>query len=189
MLTAEGVTALGENGSGDNYGLGSYDGVTTTLRGGAFTARGGINAYGISNELTATLKAESVNTLAENGNNNYGLWNVNNATMVLHGASLTGRGGTNAIGLWNAADGTILEATRVTALGEDGNSYTSGLNNEDNATANVTQSVLEGVTNSVFRDSGSVTVSNSRLVDGIASGTVTCVAVSRGANFLASGCP
>ena len=43
ILTAENVTALAENGTGavGNYGLGSYDNVTTTLRGGSFTARGG----------------------------------------------------------------------------------------------------------------------------------------------------
>jgi len=49
--------------------------------------------------------------------------------------------------------------------------------------------VLEGATNSVYRASGSVTVSNSRLAGGWVSGTVTCVAVSRGGTFNANGCP
>ena len=58
------------------------------------------------------------------------------------------------------------------------------------ATAIVTQSVLDGEFEAVHHDdSGQVTVSNSRLVHGAVSGTVTCVAVSRDNTFNANGCP
>jgi hypothetical protein len=56
----------------------------------------------------------------------------------------------------------------------------------------VTQSVLEGTTNSVYHDdSGSVTVSNSRLVANGVSGAVTCVLVTRGTTISTDGstCP
>jgi hypothetical protein len=49
--------------------------------------------------------------------------------------------------------------------------------------------VLEGATYSVYRTSGTVTISNSRLVGGAVSGTVTCVAVSQNTTFNANGCP
>ena len=115
---------------------------------------------------------------AENGStNNKGLHNDNSAEATLRGGSFTGRGGISAIGIHNEDSVTLLEADSIIALGvSGGNNYglfTTG-------TANVTQSVLEGVTNSVIRmTTGSVTVSNSRLVGGAVSGTVTCVLVTR----------
>jgi hypothetical protein len=56
-LEAESVTALGENGSYQNYGLWNYN-AATALRGGAFTGRGGTSAYGIYN-VDGTAKADS----------------------------------------------------------------------------------------------------------------------------------
>ena len=83
-----------------------------------------------------------------------------------------------------------LQCESVTALGKDGSDTNYGLYNSSNATTDVTQGVLEGVTHSVYHDdSGSVTVSNSRLAGNAVSGTVTCVAVSRGGTFNANGCP
>jgi hypothetical protein len=51
--------------------------------------------------------------------------------------------------------------------------------------------VLEGATNSVYRGSGSVTVSNGRLAGGAVSGSVTCVLVTRGTTISTDGstCP
>jgi hypothetical protein len=192
-LTAYDITALAEDGDGDigNYALGCYDHSTATLHGGDFIARGRVNNYALSNELTVTMEAYNVTALAENGSDsNYGLWNVNNATLVLHGASLIGRGGTNAYGLSNQGTGTMLQASGVTALGENGsNNY--GLHNDSTATANVTQGVLEGATYSVLQSSGVITVSNSRLAGNGVSGTVTCVLVTRGTNVSTDGssCP
>ena len=83
-----------------------------------------------------------------------------------------------------------LEAESVTALAENGSGSNYGLYNSNSATANVTQSVLEGATNSVYRVSGTVTVSNGRLV-GAVSGTVACVLVTRGTIISTNGstCP
>jgi hypothetical protein len=97
-LEAESVTALGENGSSTNRGLGNYNGVAATLRGGSFTGRGGDYTYGISNYGSGTtLEAESVTALGENGSDeNYGLTNSDGAAAALRGGSFTGRGGTDA---------------------------------------------------------------------------------------------
>jgi hypothetical protein len=111
---------------------------------------------------------------------------------TLRGGSFTGRarpGGTNANGIYNGGNSTTLEAESVTALGENGSNNNYGLRNSVNATANVTQSVLEGATNSVYLGTGFVTVSNSRLVDGVVSGAVTCVAVSWNTTFYPGSCP
>ena len=61
-ITAYGVTALAENGSGDvgNYAMGCYDSSTATLYGGVFIARGGVNNYALSNEFNVTMKAVNV---------------------------------------------------------------------------------------------------------------------------------
>jgi hypothetical protein len=192
-LEAESVTALGNGNS--SYGLRNYDGAAATLRGGSFTGRGGMNVGGIYNSGSgAMLETESVTALGENGNsNNYGLSNSGNGVAAtLRGGSFTGRarpGGTNANGIYNGGNSTTLEAESVTALGENGSNNNYGLRSSVNATANVTQSVLEGATNSVYRGSGSVTVSNSRLVDGVVSGAVTCVAVSWNTTFYPGSCP
>jgi len=124
-LTAESVTALGENGSTDNFGFGSYDGVTTTLRGGAFTGRGGTAAYGVSNGANgAMLHAESVTALAESGSaTNYGMSNFAGGVTVLHGGTFSGRGGTTAYGIHNEDSGTMLEAAGITALGDTNGLY------------------------------------------------------------------
>jgi hypothetical protein len=185
-LEAESVTALGENGSDENYGLYNRVGAAATLRGGSFTGRGGGDAWGLYNH-GVTLEAESVTALGENGHyHNYGLQNYGAAT--LRGGSFTGRGGWGyATGIYNSSGGTTAES--VTALGENGHSGNYGLYNYYNATANITQSVLEGATNSVHHSGGTVTVSNSRLVGGVVAGIVTCVAVSRGTTFYTQTCP
>ena len=203
-LEAESVTALGKDGSDGNYGLynsGQYssDIVTTTLRNSSFTGASGAYAYGIyiSSTLT-TLAAESVAALGENSSTeNYGLFVTNGADVTVRGGYFTGLGGVDAIGIGNFGDNTMLDVASVTALGEGGSNFSFGLINGNsvpitNATANVTQSVLEGMTNSVILDSGTVTASNSRLAGNsvsVVSGTMTCVAVSRNAIFNANGCP
>jgi hypothetical protein len=189
-LYAESVTALGEDGSDHNFGLDNVGGATA-LRGGSFTGREGSGAYGIRNYGSGvTLEAESVAALAEDGSNtNFGLSNYNGAVM-LRGGSFTGRGGSGAYGIISYGSSATLKAESITALAENGSSASYGLYNSDYATANVTQSLLEGATNSVYRGAGgSVVVSNGRLVGGAVAGTVTCVAVSRDTTFNANGCP
>jgi hypothetical protein len=192
-LTAYGVTALAENGSGDvgNYAMACYNNSTATLHGGVFIARGGVNNYALSNELTATMKAVNVTSLAENGSNfNYGLWNVNNATLVLHGASLTGRGGTETAGINNAGSGTTLEAENVTALGENGSSINRGLVNEDGAAATAGSSQFTGSSDGLYLNGGTVRLGVSQLDGGAtnSSGTLTCFQVYDG-NYAAYTCP
>ena len=193
MLTAEGITALGENGITDNYGLGSYDSAATELRGGSFTGRGGTDAYGIANGANgATLEAESVTALGENSiARNFGLYNYGGAEATLRGGSLTGRGGTDAYGIYNIDIDTVLLAERVSALGRIGSGASVGLYNYDNASAFITQSGLEGIEYSVYLSSGVVYVSHSRLVGGGVSGTVTCILVTRGTVISTDGstCP
>jgi hypothetical protein len=245
-LTAESVTALGEEGTVENYGLYNHVGATATLSGGSFTARGGTDAYGICNDASgATLTAVSVTALGENGAEyNRGLYNHDGAAARLSGGSFTGRGPAWPFGIYNYGSGTTLEAGGVTALGENGSSnnglgnfwgasatvrggsftgrgtVASGIYNwgsgatleaesvtalGDNVTssfglsngcpscsdvtANVTQSVLKGTSGSINATSGTVTVSNGRLV-GISYGA-TCVLVTRGTTISTDGhtCP
>ena len=124
-LEAESVTALGEDGSDNNYGLGNDDGAAATLRGGSFTGRGGASPCGICNfDSDTTLDAESVTALGEDGaTNNFGLNNTNGAAATLRGGSFTARGGgVDVCGICNTAAGTKVEAESVTALAEDGDS-------------------------------------------------------------------
>jgi hypothetical protein len=187
-LEAESVTALGEEGSGNNYGLSNYDSAAATLNDVTFTGRGGTSARGIHNaDDNTTLEAGSVAALGENGSSsNYGLYNWSGAVAMLNGGHFTGRGGTGAYGITNVG---TLEANGIAALGENGGNNNGLYNFGSSATTDVTQSVLEGATNSVLQSSGTVMVSNSRLAGNAVSGAVTCVAVSRGGTFNATGCP
>ena len=127
-LFAASVTALGENGSSESEGL--VNTGVAALRGGTFTGRGGITAFGIGNlDIDTTLEAESVTALAENGGTlNFGLHNYITATATLRGGSFTGRGGTEARGIANDS-GSKLIAESVSALGENGDSESEGLFN------------------------------------------------------------
>jgi hypothetical protein len=189
-LEAVNVTALGEDGSSNNYGLYNYYLAKATLRGGSFTGRGGDYTCGIHSDSYAKLEADGVTALGENGNNsNYGLSNTSSGVeATLHGGSFTGRGGTKGRGISNH-DNAILEAENVTILGENGSSANSGLVNSDDAFAKLTQSVLEGYSYSVHSSSSyTITVSNSRLIGSVGGG-VTCVGVSQGTIFYTSSCP
>jgi hypothetical protein len=171
-------------------------GAQARLRGGSFTARGGTSyTQAINNSDSGTrLDAEDVVALGENGvNANYGLNNMNSATATLRRGTFTARGGADVHGIRNGY-GATLDAEYITALGEDGSDDNYGLQNDGSpsATANITHSVLEGVTSSVYKLSGTVTISNSRLVGGAVNGAgVTCVLVTRGTTVSTDGstCP
>jgi hypothetical protein len=110
-LEAESVTALGENGSSTNRGLGNYEGPTAALRGGSFTGRGGTDAWGIYNIVSivsgTTLEAEGVTALGESGSSkNYGLYNDGGAAATADSSQFTGAsnalyqtGGTVSLGV------------------------------------------------------------------------------------------
>ncbi len=190
-LDAEGITVLAENCDLDNHGLRTQGSVT--LRGGSFTGRGGATTLGIYSDNFSTMEAESVTALGENGSNySIGLLNGPNAVTTLRGGSFIGREGITASGIDNGGDlAPMLKVEHITALGENGSSNYGirNTNSGNSATAWVTQSILEGTTNSIIHSGGVITVSNSRLVGGATSGTVTCVGVSRGATFNISTCP
>ena len=180
-LEAESVAALG-----DHHGLFNGDGAQATLHGGSFTERG----YGYDSSgyyMTAgiyntgsgtTLEAESVTAVGEMGshtwnNANYGLVNENGAKATLRGGTFSGYGGANASqGIRN--DNGTLDAAGITARGDD-----VGLRMFGDSDVIVTQSMLEGATNSVI-GSNTLMISNSRLVGGLVNGPVTCVLVTRG---------
>jgi hypothetical protein len=64
---------------------------------------------------------QGVTALGKGGSfENFGLLNIDGASATLHNSSFTGRGGNLARGINNLGTGTTLEATSVTALGEDG---------------------------------------------------------------------
>ena len=191
-LEAVGVTALAENGSNYNQGLRNETGAAATLRGGSFTGRGGAATYGIYNaDSDTTLEADSITALGENGSSNYGLYNDTGAMATLRGGAFIARGGNSTRGIYTHGSGTGLKAERVTILGEGGATTNRGLESSVGAAASVTQSVLEGADSSVVTTGGGgpVTLSNSRLVGGMAGGNVNCTAVSRNTTFNASGCP
>ncbi len=214
-LAAESVTALAEDASDSNYGLYNASSSDAVLRGGSFTGRGGSAAGGIHNDGSGTtVEAENVTARGElasgSGSKNYGLYNRNSAEATLRGGAFAASGGSSSLnyGLMNESTATLrggvfearngldatgiyntatLTAQSITALGESAtNNY--GLEHASASTADVTESVLEGATYSVYRSAGTITVSNSRLI-GAASGAITCVGVSRGLVFASSGCP
>ncbi|HEY76520.1 MAG TPA: hypothetical protein G4O00_10120 [Thermoflexia bacterium] len=184
-LDVEDATALGEDGSVFSVGLGSYSSGTVTVHGGSLTGRGGGQAYGLANR--GTLNTEGVTVLGEDGSlESYGGYNTSGGVVTVHGGSLTGRGGGSTYGFRNYYGTVTIEG--ATLSGKNGsNNY--GLHNHLSSTATATQSVIKGGTNAVYNVGGTVTLSNSRLVGGAVYGTVTCVAVSRGTTFNASGCP
>jgi hypothetical protein len=182
------------NGGTGGYSVALLAGTGTA---GALVADVTARAQGSSDENYAALLTgsgtsvtlQAVIALGENGSDwNCGLSTRDGAAATLRGGSFTGRGGDRAYGIHNGGSGTTLEAQGITALAENGNLLAHGLDNWG-ATVEITRSVLEGATNAVYRSSGTVTVSHSRLVGGAVGGTVTCVAVSRGTTFNASGCP
>lgn len=183
ILVAEGVSALGENGSGYNIGLENYS-ATAALYGGTFTGRGGSTTYGVYNFASgATLAGDDISALGENGvSANYGLDNYNSTSATLHGGEFTARGGSAARAVLNYGTGTTLVAEHIAAVGQGGSATNCGLDGEANTAATVTESTLEGASAAVvlMGTGGSITLSNSRLVGGAVIGGVSCTLVSRG---------
>jgi len=134
FLEAEGVTALGENSSGNNYGLENAM-AKVILHGGAFTALGGAETRAIYNQRSgAALQAVDITALAQDSSAaNSGLYNADEAKATLQGGAFTGRGGTGANGIYNMDANTFLETYDVAALGEQASIGNRGLYNRDGA--------------------------------------------------------
>jgi len=192
-LETESVSALGEDGSNNNYGLKNRYGSVAVLRGGSSTGRGGTSAHGIWNEgISTTLEAESVNALGENGSNyNYGLKNETDAAAALRGGSFTGHGGIYTYGINNNGSSTTLEAKSVAVLGENASSENYGLYNDNNAAVTADSSQFTGDSaRGLQLSSGTVRLGVSQL-DGSATrtgGTLTCFQVYDG-SYAAYACP
>ena len=143
-LEADGVTALGGNGSNANYGLANISSAKAVLRGVSLTGRGGTSTYGILNN-NAALDTESITVLAVNGTYCYGLYNSVGASAMLHGSSFTARDGTNsAYGIYNQDSSTTLEAESVTGLAENSSGSNVGLYNTLSATVTLYSGVFAG---------------------------------------------
>jgi hypothetical protein len=136
LLDAADITVLAEN-SVWNNGMSNYNGAVAVLRGGFFTGRGGVDAYGIASDLNgARLDAEGVTVLAEDGSSsNHGLVNDRSAVTTLRGGSFTARGGAETYGIAIHDIGTTLEAESVTVLAESGGDSNQGLINDGGAVA------------------------------------------------------
>jgi hypothetical protein len=125
-VTLENVTALGEYGSAYNYGLHLTGGATANVRGGSFTARGGISTRGVLNN-GSTLDAVDATVLGEGATDqNHGLA-LTGGTAWLRGGAVTGLDGEDARGI-NVNNGT-LGAEGTSALAETIGATSNGLYN------------------------------------------------------------
>ena len=121
------VTVRGELATLENYGFQSSGGITAILKGGSFQADGGSFAQGISNDETI-LTATGVTAIAENGSTfSYGMSNFNGTDATLVGGSFIARGGGAATGIYSFGSGTTIEATGVSAVGDNGTDENFGL--------------------------------------------------------------
>jgi len=113
-LSANAVTALGEGGTMNSFGLYNDTG-TAVLVGGSFTGRGYDSPVGIRNG--GTLNAAQVTALGVALDT--GAWSIGLSqeagVATLAGGSYTGRGGDAAYGIYNAA---TLSGDDIVALGE-----------------------------------------------------------------------
>jgi hypothetical protein len=192
VLEAHNITALGDHGSA-NFGLRNDSEAWAELHESSFIARWGAITHGIFNVSSGTgLEAYNISAMGQWGSStNYGLYNQVDAWAKLHGGTFTGYGGESTYGIRNAGADTALEADNITALGEEAITDNYGFYNDNNASAEVTQSLCEGASNSVYNDTGIVTLSNSRLAGNTVSGVVTCVLVTRDSTISTDGstCP
>jgi hypothetical protein len=180
------ITALAENGSDNNYGLLNNANVTADLYDGSYTGNGGTDTHGIGN--IGTMMAVNVTALGENGTGiNHGLRNT--GTGELWGGSFTATDGSWAYGIYTSG---ILEGSNVIILAESATSYNYGLWNTTGSSY-LFQSEVGGSSNSVNNDSGSTTITHSRLLNSAnnASGTLSCILVTRGSTISTDGstCP
>jgi hypothetical protein len=186
-LHATGVTAIAENETTTSYpvALRNTNSGDAVVQGGSFTARGGGDAFGIYNaDADTTLVAEGVTAIGRDSDGDcFGIYHRDDAIATLNGGTYVGIGGSKAVGIRFAA-GT-LDAAGVTAVG-DGAATAYGLNTTIGSIGSVSQSRLEGATNSVH--GGVITLTNSTLV-GPASGDVRCLLVVRDGNVSSNASP
>ncbi|MFO7743736.1 MAG: pectinesterase family protein [Anaerolineae bacterium] len=105
----------------------------------AWTQGTGWGSYAVFLRGSGTdVRLQDVTAQAEGaGTHNRGLYNFLGSKATLHGGVFSGRGGQNACGIYNAGTDATLEATGVTALGENG-TFNYGLYNNHSTSALVT---------------------------------------------------
>ncbi|MEZ4646435.1 MAG: pectinesterase family protein [Chloroflexota bacterium] len=178
ILEAHGVTAVGEYGTDEVWGLRNWLG-TITLENSSFTAISGTTAYGIDNDTSdASLTATGITVLAANASQtNIGLFNRNTADTVLVGGSFTARGGSVvAHGIYNQGSGSNLTADNVTIIAAD-SADNNGLRNQNSAISNITAARLVGTgSHALYMTSGIVRIGVSEISGGAtrAAGVLTC---------------
>jgi len=114
---------------GGNFGRGLWnDGGTATLNGGSYSAYGGDFAYGVQVHGGGSLEAVNVAMLGIGGGNySFGLNSIGPSTSILRGGFFHGSGGASARGINQDSPGATLEASQITALGEDGGNFSDGI--------------------------------------------------------------
>jgi hypothetical protein len=129
-LYASAVTAIGRYSGERNYGLYNLFLASTEILGGSFSGMDGEEAIGITNAHSSTLTASGFVALGHNGSNrNVGLQNSDDGIAMISEAALTGRGGDYAIGVANYYLNSFLQATNITATGQQANNNAYGLSN------------------------------------------------------------
>ena len=112
-LEAIGVSALGEGGSANSYGL--YNSGSVWLRGGSFIADGGsAGASGLCN--SSSLTAQNVVAVGK-GTTSYGLYNSNSNANVTQSVL---KGETNSV-YWGAGSVTVSNSRLHGDVNDDGN--------------------------------------------------------------------
>ena len=174
-LEIERATIQGADGSSDNYGLYNFYGAVRLLNS-SLTARDGTYSRGIVNYGSgANLTAENITALAESGSaNNYGLDNSGGGHATLRGGSFTGENNVTR-GIYNHGSGTVLDAERITVVGQNGGTN-YGLYNGSSAIATADSSQLIGEEYGLYQSSGTVRLGVSQLYNGAhrTGGTLTC---------------
>jgi len=193
FLNAYGVNAIGEDAVYWNHGLTNDDG-TANLYGGTFTARGGIENYGIININGGILEAVGIMAVGEGATDrNDGFRNESGALAVLSSSVFKGIGGLDARGVANYGEDSIIDLNQCTVSGvSDSTEDTSiGLSNEDSGLTFITNSELWGETASLFNDGTAAEIHLSKLLGGTisGSGSTTCLAVTYSGAFYADACP
>jgi hypothetical protein len=179
MVTVTLATVRAMGGSSTNFAFNNIGGQAR-LTGSQFVASGGSTSAGIFNsDVASPAVLLDVTSIAENASGfSYGLYNVGVVTATIRNSSFSAQGQGTVRGIQH--DGGKLEGTNVSASSMGGATNYGLIVTGSSSEVIMAQSVFSGSSASVSRSGGTVTLSNSRLIGGPASGVVSCTLVSRG---------
>jgi hypothetical protein len=187
-IKLENVTAVGENGTENDYGLMVYSPKQVEVQGGSYSARGGDNgSYGIFISGGRGAKFKNVYALGEgDGIYQIGLRGAGGVYLTILGGEFTGRGGTYATGV-KVEYGAVADANGIVARGLEGISSKGFHGYQSDAKGFINNSTLEGETAAAICSTGNkdyCIITHSRLIGGPPDDTwLTCIATSRGITF------